>query len=587
MDPNDDPLAGDEEAAMRYAIALSLQDHSAHAPISTSHKPIVIDSDDEDGDLDHVWKCPPTPKKPNPQTPSAATGQRPLHQHQTMSQAVKPTGLAALGLDRKKMEEERLARGAAKRKAPHGEQTPDPRPQQRTKAGVQFDSTPLLQKAHVDKKLQPPALPYPKGIVRKTWAMGYPRQNDIKIEEILQKEQLELAVLSSFQWDDDWLLSKVDTGKTKMVCIAFASSDAQKEEMRANVPADRIRFCFPPMVPAGSMHSKLQLLKFPKYMRIVVPTGNLVPYDWGETGVMENMVFLIDLPMATQPKKQVTMFEQELCYFLKASGLDESLIDSLSKYDFSETEQYRFVHTIGQSHVGTAWKRTGYCGLGRAVKSLGLATTSNVQLDFVTASLGAVNTDLLSAIYNATQGDNGMREYTKRTANGGKKKAAQKAEPSYKPDDFRIYFPSHETVNRSRGGSNNGGTICLQSKWWDSTTFPRELVHDCKSVRPGLLMHTKALYARHTPHNSISQVSWAYIGSANLSESAWGRLVRDKASGQPKLNCRNWECGVLILGESNKPGWAAFEERLHVPMIVPGEAYGKTNSRRPWLFLEP
>lgn len=37
------------------------------------------------------------------------------------------------------------------------------------------------------------------------------------------------------------------------------------------------------------MHSKLQLLRYPDYLRVVVPTGNLVPYDWGETGVMENV----------------------------------------------------------------------------------------------------------------------------------------------------------------------------------------------------------------------------------------------------------------------------------------------------------
>jgi hypothetical protein len=39
----------------------------------------------------------------------------------------------------------------------------------------------------------------------------------------------------------------------------------------------------------GNMHSKLQILKFPTYLRIVVPTGNFVPYDWGETGIMENV----------------------------------------------------------------------------------------------------------------------------------------------------------------------------------------------------------------------------------------------------------------------------------------------------------
>lgn len=61
---------------------------------------------------------------------------------------------------------------------------------------------------------------------------------------------------------------------------------------------------------------------------------------------MENMVFLIDLPMKKSPENPTTIFGQELCYFLKASGLDDSLINSLAKYDFSETGQYRFIHTM-------------------------------------------------------------------------------------------------------------------------------------------------------------------------------------------------------------------------------------------------
>lgn len=53
--------------------------------------------------------------------------------------------------------------------------------------------------------------------------------------------------------------------------------------------AGTIKFCFPKVSAMGSMHSKLQLLKFSSHLRIVVPTGNMVPYDWGETGVMENV----------------------------------------------------------------------------------------------------------------------------------------------------------------------------------------------------------------------------------------------------------------------------------------------------------
>ena len=59
--------------------------------------------------------------------------------------------------------------------------------------------------------------------------------------------------------------------------------------MQANVPSKNVRFCFPPMGGYGAMHAKIQLLKFPGYMRVVVPSGNLTPYDWGETGVLENV----------------------------------------------------------------------------------------------------------------------------------------------------------------------------------------------------------------------------------------------------------------------------------------------------------
>ncbi|KAI3336546.1 phospholipase D/nuclease [Xylariaceae sp. AK1471] len=593
MEPHHDPFDGDEEAALRYAIALSLQEVNTHMPLSTTQNPIELDSDgNDDDDLEKGPSYPPTPKKSAPgqladgqQVKATLTESHSPAASQPVASGIHPSSFMALGLDRKKMEEERLAR-ATKRKAPCDDETTEHR-SQRVKLDSQSDGIPLKKGATVAVGPQSPPLPYLKGTVKKTWAYGYPRQDDIKIEEILQKDRLELAVLSSFQWDDEWLLSKIDIKKTKMICIAFASSEAHKEEMRANVPGDRIRFCFPPMMPTGSMHSKLQLLKFPDHLRLVIPTGNLVPYDWGETGVMENLVFLIDLPKTKDPVNGLTMFGQELCYFLKASGLDEGLINSLSKYDFSETDRYRFIHTIGQSHVSEGWQRTGYCGLGRAVKSLGLATASEVELDFVVASLGSVNTDLISAMYNAAQGDNGLKEYEKRTAGGGKKKSAHKTELSYDSTNFRIYFPSHETVSQSRGGKNAGGTICLQRKWWEAPTFPRELVHDCKSVRPGLLMHSKVLFARHSCHGK-SQTSWAYLGSANLSESAWGRLVKDRASGQPKLNCRNWECGVLIHveGDSVKTGLGAFNKRIPVPMVIPGEAYGKTNSKRPWLFLE-
>jgi hypothetical protein len=92
------------------------------------------------------------------------------------------------------------------------------------------------------------------------------------------------------------------------------------------------------------------------------------------------------------------------------------------------------------------------------------------------------------------------------------------------------------------------GTICVQPKWWRSPTFPTELVRDCVNTRDGLLMHSKMIMVsqmqagsqlqtrpqtrpepRHhdsgpaaaEPKTEEMSLGWVYIGSANLSESAW------------------------------------------------------------------
>ncbi|KAI1868282.1 hypothetical protein JX265_007105 [Neoarthrinium moseri] len=564
-----------DDEDLRRAIALSL----GHPDPVEGNRAIELSSDEEI-DLDETpvreleTKGDAQMRKiqPNPKASPPAVAE------QQQKPGSGPMGLA--GLNRQQMEQERLARLAGKRKAPDSEQVPQGRERiPRTGAAPQFSGTEATRKDGLGRQSVPPNVPtapdikpsnsnglrFGKGVVKKTWAYGYPRtEEDIKIEEILQKSELEFAVLSSFQWDEEWLLSKINIAKTKLVLVAFASSKQQQEEMKANVPGKSIRFCFPPMLPMGSMHSKLQLLRFPNYMRIVVPSGNLVSYDWGETGVMENMVFIIDLPKIEDPEAQaankLTLFGEELAFFLRAQGLDDGLIKSLEKYDFSETSRYAFIHSIGQSQTDDDWRRTGYCGLGRAVSALGLGSAEPIEVDYIASSLGSINSELIAAMYYAAQGDDGLKVYGERSSKGAKR--ADSVE-SKLYDRFRIYFPSHETVAQSRGGSQvsrpqlrsspfpaltcreSAGTICAQTKWWDSDKFPRQLVHDCKNVRPGLLMHSKMMFVQARPSQKYS-AAWGYIGSANVSESAWGRLTRDKQSGKPKLTCRNWECGVLI-----------------------------------------
>lgn len=74
-----------------------------------------------------------------------------------------------------------------------------------------------------------------------------------------------------------------------------------------------------------------------------------------------------------------------------------------------------------------------------------------------------------------------------------------------------------------------------------------------------------------------------------------GRLVQDKKTKQPRLNCRNWECGVVVpmpvlkagedeQGSSRTTSMDVFTGHVPIPMQVPGTFYG---SKTPWFNTQP
>lgn len=148
-----------------------------------------------------------------------------------------------------------------------------------------------------------------------------------------------------------------------------------------------------------------------------------------------------------------------------------------------------------------------------------------------------------------------MKEYGWRTSRPAKSNAETPVERKLTEvlrECFRIYFPARETVAESKGGlgvsvfgvsgqtkrhflniqpiwnqfrpaneSQGAGTICFQPKWWGMDTFPKHLMRDCRSQRSGMLMHSKMIFVRPRAVGRHGARAWAYVGSANLSESAW------------------------------------------------------------------
>jgi hypothetical protein len=134
-----------------------------------------------------------------------------------------------------------------------------------------------------------------------------------------------------------------------------------------------------------------------------------LPYLCGNmnlTIAISQVVFLIDVPRTSGSKiasdNTLTPFARELIHFLKAMGLDSTIVESLRKFDFSNTNHLRLVHSMyavslqhvtlavigliqnsGGSHFDADMHRTGYSGLGNAVRDLGLDTEELPEVDII------------------------------------------------------------------------------------------------------------------------------------------------------------------------------------------------------------
>lgn len=416
------------------------------------------------------------------------------------------------GLDRRADEEARLRRLKRKREASISPPTPGrnsitstngPLDQGLVGSSKTSKAPQIPLESTMPRKTSDSGLQYPDGVIKKTWAFGYSRSDDIKIEELLQREALQAAVLSSFQWNMEWLFSKLDTHRTKFVLVMQAESRELQEQYRSETASMKnLRLCFPPMDgQVFCMHSKLMLLFYENRLRIVVPTANLTDYDWGEMGgVMENSCFIIDLPklLANVPGSNVsttTSFQASLMYFLEAQNMQKDVVEKIKLFDFQKTARLGFVHSIGGAHADENWRKTGLSGLGATLQQLGLQTEVPISVDYIASSIGSLNDNFLRSMYLAAQGDDGLtamqlanrisknsgiipsRQVTRGTGEGWR-------------ENMRIYYPSTQTVRSSKGGPNCAGTICFPRKWYNSQ-FPKDVMRDSVSSRPGLLMHNK------------------------------------------------------------------------------------------------
>ena len=176
---------------------------------------------------------------------------------------------------------------------------------------------------------------------------------------------------------------------------------------------------------------------------------------------------------------------------------------------------------------------------------------------------------------------------------------------------MELVWPSAESVRAGRLGWAAGGSLCLNAKAVDA---PMRQLMRCKyeglpvssssccflfclqqfaQERAGVSPHIKTLWRMAA--GAGRELRWLYVGSANLSKSAWGEVQQPASGGPPQLRVASFEIGVLfvprlvsrcagrpvrlLLGEGNERDRpAAGDIVLPVPFRYPCEQYSATLS---------
>lgn len=235
-------------------------------------------------------------------------------------------------------------------------------------------------------------------------------------------------------------------------------------------------------------------------------------HDWGESGLLENVrpstfifscqvtilttsqtIFLVDLPRLSpnppQPNDTKKIpFRSSLEHFLEAQNFPADVLAGLNNFDFSATQDMHFIHSIPGTYNGNdEVVSTGLPFMAediRIMTGMSVGPVPQVEIDYATSSLGAMDNDQAAALEVALMGESphhGLEKKHKISTSGG----------DSNKEAIRIIFPSKNTVQRSKGGEDAAGTIFLPSKTYSKSSFPRHLLRDYASSRQGLLSHNK------------------------------------------------------------------------------------------------
>jgi len=381
----------------------------------------------------------------------------------------------------------------------------------------------------------------------------------LSIQQILETDILESCYLCTYSFDVVFFETLFPFEK-KTIPVTLVKHWVKHSENEGKkmlyIGKSPIIVINPPLPSRYSnMHSKLWLLCFPSFLRVVVSSANLCSLDWN---CYTQAIWIQDFPKTSLSPNNTTIsndFKEVLMNFWNIStlGLPSSW---LNEYDFTRAQAH-LICSVPGSHSGSDLNKYGHMRIRNILRSNQATCTIKNQIEnsicyYQASSLGYLT-------------DKWMEELCE---------SIHTRLPKDRNDSFgiKIIYPSLETVHNSKLGIKGAGMICLQKEAYTSPKFPKNILCDFKSGLPSqenYLPHSKMIIFKDSFNK---KTKWIYLGSHNLSSAALGRLQKKNT----QLFCTNYEVGVILIGQ------IAEANDAMIPFAIPPEQY--LDNREPFIY---
>ncbi|KAJ7500760.1 tyrosyl-DNA phosphodiesterase-domain-containing protein [Mycena galericulata] len=465
------------------------------------------------------------------------------------------------------------------------------------------------------KALNPVKLPmkYKGGALRLTRTPGRGRMNTVSLGDLIHPNELSSAFVFAYFIEPGVLFKhfpfktsqnhrnhclvyvgtafEMDMFAKGFANIAMDQRPRSRDEFDKAVEAakkgyseeygENFKAFYPYMSGGGCAHSKMMILIYPDFLRLVITSANLMATDvvYGD-----NMWYIEDFPrLSPQAAKIYTKTEFE-------TGLGEHLKDLqcppefLSMYletpvfDFSAVKVHLVTSVPGSfsKERATAY---GQLALRRIVRD-------NILQDYTEDTLPKME-------FEVCVGSVGHLE-TKGVVNNLLQSCAGDLQESFEgAPALKMVFPTLNDVKKSSkiGAGNIASHITWSSLEKKSAEYLKGIFYHYKSKDEGCLFHMKSILALRAGHPKDLPL-YIYMGSHNFSINAWGKVAPEKRSaerakfGPVRLEgISNLECGVVvpgkhIVGMLETKDWEDF-----VPYVRPSEANRYRDGEKPFVRL--